>query len=165
MFRVSSLLGDAQLRVRRLCFAPVVCLVSACAGTAGGGQYQALSVDYRHSAAAPAEAAQHDAVPRGPLLERAAFVRAVLARNPSVESARQGWRAALENTGEQVMMKNGKQFPFIKAAVVVGGVLAMGHGMLSDKTAEGEERSGAARLVEVVVGTTAAAGAVLSGRV
>ncbi|HEX4341529.1 MAG TPA: TolC family protein [Polyangiaceae bacterium] len=31
----------------------------------------------------------------GPVLGRAAFVREVLARNPSIESARQGWRAAL----------------------------------------------------------------------
>jgi len=34
-------------------------------------------------------------VTRGEVLERAAFVRAVLARNPSIEAARQGWRAAL----------------------------------------------------------------------
>src|SRR5262249_11381263 len=31
----------------------------------------------------------------GPVLERAAFVRAVLHANPSIESARQGYRAAL----------------------------------------------------------------------
>lgn len=36
-----------------------------------------------------------EAVTRGAVLERSAFVRAVLARNPSIEAARQGWRAAL----------------------------------------------------------------------
>jgi outer membrane protein TolC len=35
-----------------------------------------------------------------PVLERSAYVRAVLQRNPSLESARQGWRAALARVGQ-----------------------------------------------------------------
>ena len=43
--------------------------------------------------AATALAVEHS--PQGAVLDRAAFVRAVLRANPSIESARQGWRAAL----------------------------------------------------------------------
>ncbi len=70
----------------------------ACAGTAGRSHYEALTArEHRPSLASlplPAPVPRDD-VARKPFLERAAFVRAVLARNPSIESARQGWRAAL----------------------------------------------------------------------
>jgi len=41
------------------------------------------------------QAAEDDSALTGPVLERAAYVRAVLHRNRSVEAARQGWRAAV----------------------------------------------------------------------
>src|SRR6478609_5241507 len=79
---------------RALCFTSL-CSLSACGGTAGASQYQAHSADYERSAAIAPRNASQSALPRGEILEREAFVRAVLARNPSIESARQGWRAAL----------------------------------------------------------------------
>jgi outer membrane protein TolC len=42
--------------------------------------------------------AADDQALRAPVLDRAAFVQAVLRRNPSLESARQAWRAALART-------------------------------------------------------------------
>jgi hypothetical protein len=43
----------------------------------------------------PRSSGQDDAALKGPVLERGAFIRAVLHRNRSIESARQAWRAAL----------------------------------------------------------------------
>ena len=101
----------------------VVCLVLplGCASTAGSSSYGSLQAEYDRSrssedrsgadareppifvAAPPSEGGQATSVAGPPgresaassTLERSAFVRAVLRENPSVESARQGWRAAL----------------------------------------------------------------------
>ncbi|HYQ02838.1 MAG TPA: TolC family protein [Polyangiaceae bacterium] len=90
MFHVPFVRGSA----RALCVTSL-CSLSACGGTAGANHYQARSADYERSAAIAPRDASQNALPRGEILEREAFVRAVLARNPSIESARQGWRAAL----------------------------------------------------------------------
>lgn len=95
MIRALSLSDDARLRVRRFLTFPVALVLGACAGTAGGSHYAALDADYHGATAAKVDASPQHPAPSGPVLERAAFVRAVLARNPSIESARQGWRAAL----------------------------------------------------------------------
>jgi outer membrane protein, heavy metal efflux system len=69
-------------------------------GTSGTASYAGSTTPTSEagarSASLPSErgkAATHDL--QGPVLERASFVRAVLRNNPSVESARQGFRAAL----------------------------------------------------------------------
>jgi outer membrane protein, heavy metal efflux system len=68
-----------------------------CATTAGSTSYDNAQIEYHRSA-------QHGSRPKGNdpaagleanVLDRNAYVRAVLERNPTVESARQGWRAAL----------------------------------------------------------------------
>jgi outer membrane protein, heavy metal efflux system len=99
MPRALSISGNAHvLRVPSLWSTPLLLsLLPACAGTAGSSHYEAVSASYERSASAlmARGASQQDGLPRGQVLERAAFVRAVLARNPSIESARQGWHAAL----------------------------------------------------------------------
>lgn len=97
MFRLLSVRSNACL-TRALCFTSVYVL-TACAGTAGASYYHAQSADpaadpERSVTAAPRNPSA-DPLPRADVLEREVFVRAVLARNPSIESARQGWRAAL----------------------------------------------------------------------
>jgi outer membrane protein TolC len=67
---------------------------SGCLATAGSRTYSASLPSYERTASAAA-ASDHSSALTAAVLERDAFVRAVLARNPSVESARQGWRAAL----------------------------------------------------------------------
>src|SRR5689334_5486296 len=81
---------------------------SGCATTAGSASYGSLQLDYdravaeSHAAAnarpavslgATASDAEHSTP--GSVLERAAFVQAVLRNNPTIESSRQAWRAAL----------------------------------------------------------------------
>lgn len=71
-------------------------ILSGCASTAGSSRYEALSPDLASAARAPsAPDARRTDLGRASVLEREAFVRAVLASNPSIESARQGFRAAL----------------------------------------------------------------------
>ncbi len=72
---------------------------AGCAGSGGGTRYRELTEAWRAEASAPADtAAGADSTPFAGadslLLEP--LVREVLARNPDIESARQGWRAALE---------------------------------------------------------------------
>jgi outer membrane protein TolC len=70
-------------------------LMTGCA-TAGGTSFDAMQADYAHaSAEARSGQAQDDQRLTGSVLRRAAFVRAVLDRNLSIESARQAWRAAI----------------------------------------------------------------------
>ncbi len=72
-----------------------------CAATAGTASYGSLRAQYEHSLPAAASRSTStsnstiERVSNAPVLARAAFVRAVLRQNPSIESARQGWRAAL----------------------------------------------------------------------
>jgi outer membrane protein TolC len=69
-------------------------VLSSCAGTAGSARYEALN-GRRDAASAPLPQPALRSIERAERLERGAFVRAVLDNNPSIESARQGWRAAL----------------------------------------------------------------------
>jgi outer membrane protein, heavy metal efflux system len=93
MFRVPFVRSSACSALA-LCFTSIFAL-AACAGTAGTSHYRAQSADYERSAGVAPQDAPRDALPRTEELDRETFVRAVLARNPSIESARQGWRAAL----------------------------------------------------------------------
>lgn len=69
-------------------------LLTACASS--GEPYDALLGDsQRAGRLEPRVVEDDDRGLRGPVLERAAFVRAVLHRNPSVEEARLAWRAAV----------------------------------------------------------------------
>jgi outer membrane protein TolC len=77
--------------------------LSGCAATAGSTSYDTLRADYDQAAGAPKpasdgrrtlEAKAADGT-QDRVLDRAAYVRAVLDRNPTIESARLGWRAAV----------------------------------------------------------------------
>ncbi|HEX2670671.1 MAG TPA: TolC family protein, partial [Polyangiaceae bacterium] len=94
MLLLRSVRSVVTSSTRALCFTSIYSL-TACAGTAGVSQYQAQSADYERSAAVAPRSSSRDPLPRTDVLDRETFVRAVLARNPSIESARQGWRAAL----------------------------------------------------------------------
>jgi cobalt-zinc-cadmium efflux system outer membrane protein len=71
-------------------------LMMGCAAT-GHDAYgpTAAGVDQGSMEDDPGSPAEDDRVLTGPVLERAAYVRAVLHRNRSIESARQAWRAAV----------------------------------------------------------------------
>jgi len=73
--------------------APAIVLLG-CA-TTGAGSYDAMRTDADRAVAGSRQQAEDDAALRGPTLERAAYVRAVLDRSRSIESARQAWRAAI----------------------------------------------------------------------
>ena len=81
-------------RWERASFAPLLLLVG-CA-TAGKASYDTMrgEVD-RAGPVDPRVRAQDDGALGAPVLDRASYVRLVLHRNPSIESARQGWRAAV----------------------------------------------------------------------
>jgi outer membrane protein, heavy metal efflux system len=84
-----------MVNVRRLggmIFVPAL----ACSTTAGSASYGALHAEYARSEtkASPSSSTERD-VTAGPVLDRADYIRAVLRSNPTLESARQGWRAAL----------------------------------------------------------------------
>lgn len=75
-----------------------LCILSGCATTAGTVGPATTRLDRSPSTrrdAAPAPAPNAADPLRGAVLERAAFVREVVRSNPSIESARQGWRAAV----------------------------------------------------------------------
>lgn len=65
--------------------------LAACASSAHEQRYQELSRALASEVRAEAEVP----LPEGPVLERAELVRAVLARNPGIDEARQAWRAAM----------------------------------------------------------------------
>jgi outer membrane protein, heavy metal efflux system len=79
--------------------------LSGCAATAGNASYRTLRADYdqtaRASQAAPSERGSLEAGTKSAgqtgeaTLDRASYVRAVLDSNPTIESARLGWRAAV----------------------------------------------------------------------
>jgi outer membrane protein TolC len=88
----------------RRIFLPVfLAAATGCAATAGSASQERLTSDYQRSAPAPTKetaAATRPVEPgpetvNGPTLDRPSFVRAVLRKNPSIEAARQGWRAAI----------------------------------------------------------------------
>jgi len=93
----------AQLRAYRLsaCGTLIglssIFAASGCATTAGSAAYETARVDDHRSASRTSRPSRNDPAVglKAAVLERPAYVRAVLERNPTVESARQGWRAAL----------------------------------------------------------------------
>src|SRR4051794_4405827 len=100
MFGVPLFGGPAQARfscASRVVIGASLLFVAGCASTAGSASAVASAAGaYRFAAPAAARARTDVAIGlAGPVLERRAYVRAVLERNPSVESARQGFRAAL----------------------------------------------------------------------
>jgi len=70
---------------------------AGCATTAGSASHDSAQIAYHRSAQQGTRPEKHDAAAglEANVLDRSAYVRAVLERNPTVESARQGWRAAL----------------------------------------------------------------------
>ena len=79
----------------------ILCLFG-CATTAGSTSYQTARADYDHFGAATPHSVPSDATLglEAAALDRRAYVSAVLDRNPSIESARQGWRAALSRVSQ-----------------------------------------------------------------
>jgi len=74
----------------------VMIALSAVAAGCGAGSYDALRAEYgRSTPADPDSAEDNERISDSPVLEREALVRAVLARSPSIEAARQAWRAAI----------------------------------------------------------------------
>src|SRR5690606_33368842 len=69
-------------------------LASGCAGAASQQRYRKLADDLEREPTLVPAAQTEVTRPRGHL-ERDAFVRAVLERNPSLAAAREAWRAAL----------------------------------------------------------------------
>jgi outer membrane protein, heavy metal efflux system len=73
-----------------------VTFLSGCAATTGSASREPPQTEYDSSVAATPPARSDAAIGlNAAALDRRAYVRAVLERNPSIESARQGWRAAL----------------------------------------------------------------------
>ncbi|WP_394846808.1 TolC family protein [Pendulispora brunnea] len=69
--------------------------LNACA-TAGASSFDAMRADYdRAGPTSPAARADDERVLETSALDRPSYVRAVLQRNPTIESARHGWRAAI----------------------------------------------------------------------
>lgn len=73
-----------------------------CATTAGSTSYETAKAEYDHSGAPTPRSVPSDTTLglKASVLDRRAYVRAVLERNPSIESARQGWRAALSRVSQ-----------------------------------------------------------------
>jgi outer membrane protein, heavy metal efflux system len=91
------MVGGARRLERALWSAPAV-LLMGCA-TTGRESYESMRTEVDRTAIVGERAqADDDRALDGPVLERPAYVRAVLHRNPSIESARQGWRAAVART-------------------------------------------------------------------
>ena len=85
---------DLSSQRRALWSVPAVFLVGCAA--AGRESYDAMRTDVDRAGIADSrQQAADDGALSGPLLERAAYVRAVLHRNRTIEVARQGWRAAI----------------------------------------------------------------------
>ena len=86
---------DTLARSGRALAVALASLVVGCA-TTGRDSYVALRSDVDHADVVDTRAqAEDERALNGPVLERAAYVRAVLRRNPSIEAARHGWRAAV----------------------------------------------------------------------
>lgn len=81
---------------QRFHWAAFILVLGGC-GAAGHDSYEKLSASYERTASTTPEAEARDATTSmdGSTLDRARFVRAVLRRNPSLESARQALRAAI----------------------------------------------------------------------
>jgi len=81
--------------------AALIASVTTSCASGGGASYDSLraAVD-RAGTLERQSAAEDDRALRGPVLDRAAFVRAVLDRNPSIDEARLAWRAAVARVRE-----------------------------------------------------------------
>jgi cobalt-zinc-cadmium efflux system outer membrane protein len=76
-------------------WSPCAILLVGCA-TTGQGSYEAMRRDVDRAGVTDQGAqAEDDRDLQGSILARATYVRTVLHRNPTIESARQGWRAAV----------------------------------------------------------------------
>jgi cobalt-zinc-cadmium efflux system outer membrane protein len=74
---------------------PFVLLLAGC-GTTGRDSYDSMRMEADRAGRIEERSRENDErVLTGPVLERAAYVRAVLHNNPSIEAARQGWRATV----------------------------------------------------------------------
>jgi outer membrane protein TolC len=73
--------------------APAIVLLG-CA-TTGTESYDSMRAETDRGVADNGQRAEADGALNGTMLDRAAYVRAVLRRNPAIESARQAWRAAI----------------------------------------------------------------------
>ncbi len=81
---------------KRVIGSALVSVLSGCATTAGSAARETPNTEYDSTPATMPPARSDAAVGLGAAaLDRRAYVRAVLERNPTIESARQGWRAAL----------------------------------------------------------------------
>jgi outer membrane protein TolC len=108
MLGVSLFRGRVRARLRAsgtVIGSGLILLVSGCIPTAGNASYQTASADSGRSASPGSrlERPVRDDAAVGleaTVLERGAYVRAVLERNPTLESARQGFRAALSRVTE-----------------------------------------------------------------
>ena len=85
----------SRARARRSFAAAVLSLLGACSAPVSNATRLSLQPPAQRAPTREAAAAQEAQPFHAPVLERAAFVRAVLQRNPSIEAARLGWRAAL----------------------------------------------------------------------
>jgi cobalt-zinc-cadmium efflux system outer membrane protein len=95
MFRGPSISTRVRSRFARSALAWSL-LLGGCASTTGSGRYPAQSPQNTAESSSAWPASPRRSEPNhGQQLGRAAFVREVLTANPSIESARQGWRAAL----------------------------------------------------------------------
>jgi cobalt-zinc-cadmium efflux system outer membrane protein len=84
-----------QARLGRPWWSAPAVLLMGCA-TTGAGSFDSMRTEVDRAAIVDDRAKADDERALGaPALERAAYVRAVLHRNPSIEAARQGWRAAI----------------------------------------------------------------------
>jgi len=82
-------------RIERAHWIAVALFLNGCA-TAGTSSFDSMHADYERTAPRPQDAQVEDErILDGAVLDRVAYVRAVLHRNPTIESARQGWRAAM----------------------------------------------------------------------
>jgi cobalt-zinc-cadmium efflux system outer membrane protein len=85
---------DLSSQGRALWSVPAVFIVGCAA--AGRESYDAMRTDVDRAGIADSrQQAADDGALSGPVLERAAYIRAVLHRNRTIEAARQGWRAAI----------------------------------------------------------------------
>ena len=100
---IGSARSRAHARERHLTLCSMLAsVVQACATISGSSAYRGASAEPAGANSQPFLASRTDAASglQSPALDRRAFVRAVLERNPTIESARQGWRAALSRISQ-----------------------------------------------------------------
>jgi len=82
-------------RIERAYWMAAALFLSGCA-TAGTSNFDSMHADYERGVVRSEDAhVEDERVLGGAVLDRAAYVRAVLGRNPTIASAQQGWRAAI----------------------------------------------------------------------